>query len=310
MLKTKYLMLFFLIIIYNCAGFRKTANISDTAGLYKVIFHRGVQNNEDCYVELFENDKKILFKETEKFTCINIWKQHKKIVLLSNLNRPNTTHLLVIAFNGNHIIKRSLTAEILQNYTEYGITVDSNFIRWYNEKKPEIKINEINDTFRVSIKTPNNKFIAFYETKDTTKRKGIAGIGYGKNFKGQNVDSMVNKFFNSDDNITYTGDLKAGSLKGVRSKQSIMKRIMKILAAIRYDYNKRLREIPGLKGKIVLKFRIIPTGDVISCKIVEATLFDEQFQKKVQDHILKCKFECIDTLRDTTEVVYPFIFSQ
>lgn len=309
MFKTKCLTVSILIIFINCVGSFKTVEFSASTGPYKVVFHN-VPNEEDCFIELFQDGKKILYKVIENYSYVNIIEKSKKIVLLSNINKPNKTQILVITFNGGEVLKKTLNPEILQNYSKYGINIDSNTVLWYNDKNPNVNISESSDTFKVLINTPNNKIITYYNTRDTTKRRGIAGIGYGRNQQRQNPDSMLNEIFHVEDSVTYLGAFKSGTLTGLRSKKNIMKSIMTILAPIRYDYNKLLRERPGIKGKIVLKFKIIASGDVVSCKTVEKTLFDDIFEKKVEDHIKNCKFEQFDSTQDTTEVVYPFVFMQ
>jgi len=85
---------------------------------------------------------------------------------------------------------------------------------------------------------------------------------------------------------------------------------MQNLAALRYAYNKRLREKPGLKGKITVKFAIDEFGKVIFCEVLESTMGDSELEATVVDKIKRWVFEKIDKPGDVTEVVYPFVFSQ
>jgi TonB family protein len=85
---------------------------------------------------------------------------------------------------------------------------------------------------------------------------------------------------------------------------------MQNLAALRYAYNKRLREKPGLKGKITCKFAIDEFGKVIFCEALESTMADPGLEAEVVDKIKRWVFEKIDKPGDVTEVVYPFVFSQ
>jgi TonB family protein len=85
---------------------------------------------------------------------------------------------------------------------------------------------------------------------------------------------------------------------------------MQNLAALRYAYNKRLREKPGLKGKITVKFAIDEFGKVIFCQVVESTMADAELESTVTSKIRRWVFEKIDKPGDVTEVVYPFVFSQ
>jgi TonB family protein len=89
-----------------------------------------------------------------------------------------------------------------------------------------------------------------------------------------------------------------------------MRVVMQNLAALRYAYNKRLREKPGLNGKVTVKFAIDEFGKVIFCEAVESTIGDPVFEEVVVSKIKRWVFEKIDKPGDVTEVIYPFVFSQ
>ncbi|MBN1758644.1 MAG: TonB family protein [Chitinispirillaceae bacterium] len=160
-------------------------------------------------------------------------------------------------------------------------------------------------------------------------RKGVAGIGYGagygSGFGGSGsggIDDLIGGLMGGDGggglNLKKRGSLKisapqftkGGALTGGRSKASIMRVVMQNLAALRYAYNKRLREKPGLKGKITVKFAIDEFGKVIFCQVVESTMGDSELETTVVGKIRHWVFEKIDKPGDVTEVVYPFVFSQ
>lgn len=160
-------------------------------------------------------------------------------------------------------------------------------------------------------------------------RKGAAGIGYGagygSGFGGSGaggIDDLIGGLMGGDGGgglelkkrgslkISAPDFLKGGSLTGGRSKASIMRVVMQNLAALRYAYNKRLREKPGLKGKITVKFAIDEFGKVIFCQVVESTMSDPELESTVAEKIKRWVFEKIDKPGDVTEVIYPFVFSQ
>lgn len=160
-----------------------------------------------------------------------------------------------------------------------------------------------------------------------TGRKGVAGIGYGagygSGFGGGSggVDDLLGSLMGGDGgnlNLKKRGELKVsapnfvkgGALTGGRSKSSIMRVVMQNLAALRYAYNKRLREKPGLKGKVTVKFAIDEFGKVIFCQVVNSTMGDATFETLVVSRVKRWVFEKIDKPGDVTEVVYPFVFSQ
>jgi TonB family protein len=85
---------------------------------------------------------------------------------------------------------------------------------------------------------------------------------------------------------------------------------MQNLAALRYAYDRRLREKPDLSGKIVVKFAIKEFGEVIFAQVVESTMGDPELERTVVDRVKSWNFDKIDKPGDVTEVVYPFVFSQ
>jgi TonB family protein len=104
--------------------------------------------------------------------------------------------------------------------------------------------------------------------------------------------------------------LKGGALTGGRSRASIQRVVMQNMAALRYAYNKRLRDKPGLAGRIVVKFAINEFGKVISTQVVESTMADYELETTVVSRVKNWDFEKIDKPGDVTEVTYPFVFSQ
>jgi len=104
--------------------------------------------------------------------------------------------------------------------------------------------------------------------------------------------------------------LKDGSVKGSRSRESIQNVISQNTAALRYAYNKRVREKPDLSGKITIKFTINEFGKVISTQIVESTMSDSELETTVVSRLKSWDFEKIGKSGDMTEVIYPFDFSR
>jgi TonB family protein len=161
-------------------------------------------------------------------------------------------------------------------------------------------------------------------------RRGVAGIGYGAGYGSgfgggaTGVDDLISGLMGGEGssgldlglkkrgtlNVAAPTFTKGGALTGGRSRESIMRVVMQNLAALRYAYNKRLREKPGLKGKITVKFAIDEFGKVIFCNVIESTMDDPDLEATVADKIKRWVFEKIDKPGDVTEVVYPFVFTQ
>ncbi len=96
---------------------------------------------------------------------------------------------------------------------------------------------------------------------------------------------------------------------GGRNKNSISRVVQQNLVSLRYAYNMRLREKPGLKGKVTIRFAIDEFGRVIFCEVVGSTMYDRDFENSVVSKIKTWVFDKIDMPGDVTEVEYPFVFS-
>jgi TonB family protein len=166
-------------------------------------------------------------------------------------------------------------------------------------------------------------------------RQGEIGMGFGTGygpgggFGGMagpdGVDDLINSLMApvaSDLPITFkTGppahqgpqvELPAlsGKISGDgRKKSEIMRVVMQNITALRYAYNRVLREKPGLKGKVTIRFAIDEFGNVVHCDVVESSLGDKELEATVTGKIMRWKFDKIDKPGDITEVVYPFVFS-
>ena len=163
-------------------------------------------------------------------------------------------------------------------------------------------------------------------------RKGVTGIGYGPGVYGEmsdvgdlGVDNIIASLLPSIGDLKLArpehknGQLKiaepaiipgVGVAVGGRSRASITRVVLQNIMVLRYAYNKRLREKPGLKGKITCKFAIDEFGKIIFCEMTESTMTDPLLEAEVLAKIRTWVFEKIDKPGDVTEVVYPFAFSQ
>jgi len=158
-------------------------------------------------------------------------------------------------------------------------------------------------------------------------RKGVAGIGYGSGYgsgfggSGGGIDDLLGGLMGGGGgslDLKKRGELKmvrpdfekGGALTGGRSRASIQRVVMQNMAALRHAYNRRLRDKPGMSGKITVKFAIDEFGKVIFAQVVESTMGDAELEKVVVDRVRSWNFDKIDKPGDVTEVTYPFVFSQ
>jgi TonB family protein len=101
----------------------------------------------------------------------------------------------------------------------------------------------------------------------------------------------------------------SGDVIGGRSRSEIMRVVVQNIGALRYAYNRYLREKSGIKGKITVKFAIDEFGNVVDCEVVSSSIGYEELESAVKAKIMRWKFDKIDKPGDITEVVYPFVFS-
>ena len=157
-------------------------------------------------------------------------------------------------------------------------------------------------------------------------RKDERGIGFGPGFGGGfgpgsgDVDGYLDNLMVPESDalvlkkhmpvkrglLIQTG---TGITTGGRSRSSIARVVQQNMAALRYAYNRRLREKPGLNGNIRVRFAIDEFGKVIFCDVIGSTMDDATFKKLIAAKIKLWVFEKIDKPGDVTEVIYPFVFS-
>lgn len=161
-------------------------------------------------------------------------------------------------------------------------------------------------------------------------RKGLAGVGFGKGYGSGfgtgfgsgsgGIDDLMGGLFGSGSesiSLKKRGQLKveapktvsSGPMSGGRSQENIMRVVMQHIAGLRYAYNKRLKEKPGLSGKITARFSINARGDVVDCKVVNSSMGDGQLEHEIISQILRWKFDPVEK-EGIAVVEYPFAFSQ
>ena len=109
----------------------------------------------------------------------------------------------------------------------------------------------------------------------------------------------------------------AGQYKDMRDSTSAAKgrsaqKIMEVVKAntpnrLKPLYNNFLRVNPSFEGKVTVKFKILPDGNVETGEIVGATTNFPEFEKAVLNDILRWKFDAGDYTNCT--VTIPFTFT-
>ena len=103
-------------------------------------------------------------------------------------------------------------------------------------------------------------------------------------------------------------DIDMKSQSGSRSAADIMKVVRQRTPGLRHIYNKFLKEKPGFKGKVVLKFTIAPGGEVISISVASSTTGYGEFDAAIKSAVGNWTFSKVKS--GNTTVTIPFTFSE
>ena len=96
--------------------------------------------------------------------------------------------------------------------------------------------------------------------------------------------------------------------KGSRSVAAINRVVTRQQSRLKKVYESMLKRDPNLKGKLKVKFTIMPDGSVTSVSVVESTTNNATFNKRILSYIKRWKFPPISG-GGPVEVIYPFVFS-
>jgi TonB family protein len=95
---------------------------------------------------------------------------------------------------------------------------------------------------------------------------------------------------------------------GFRSESDIMKVVRQRTPGLRHLYNKFLKKREGFAGRIVLKLRIAPGGEVTFISIVSSTTGYGEFDASIKNAVSNWMFNKVDF--GSTTVKIPFTFSE
>jgi TonB family protein len=126
-----------------------------------------------------------------------------------------------------------------------------------------------------------------------------------------NADSVLSAMFKSTsvDSVSKAKYIKDGAIKGALPKAEIMKVVMANIESIRYFYKKRWEDNPELQGRISMYFTILPSGAVTNCLVLQSTVNDSLLEYQIRNRMKRWKFPPSADIKDTTWVIYPFVFS-
>lgn len=130
------------------------------------------------------------------------------------------------------------------------------------------------------------------ELENRVRRSGHAGIG----IVGEIQTSVM---FGGDGSST-------GEPIPPWIRDMIRKKVREYLPELEAAYSAAIRRNPGLKGKMLVRFRIDPSGNVRHAESVEFAARDSAFVTSILEKVGRWTFD--PTAGRTVEVLYPFVF--
>jgi len=128
-----------------------------------------------------------------------------------------------------------------------------------------------------------------------------SGFGRGPgNLKGHSAGTAAPSFADRIGDGKAEASRSGAGGKAARSREEIEIVFDRNKTAIYALYNRALRELPELQGKVVVQLTIAPSGVVTDCRIVSSELNDAELEKKLVARIRMFRFEDRDVETMTT----------
>jgi TonB family protein len=80
-----------------------------------------------------------------------------------------------------------------------------------------------------------------------------------------------------------------------------------LIGSLRQAYNLQLRRKFPFEGRVLIRFTIMPTGQVVNPAIVQTSTQRPDFDDMVRSRVCDLKFDPVKTLGEIS-IVYPFEF--
>jgi len=110
-------------------------------------------------------------------------------------------------------------------------------------------------------------------------------------------------------NVFAQSQAEQTSPSGGRARADIMRVVRQNMPSLQFAYNQRLRDIPDLRGEVIVRWSIDEFGNVVNAQLQSSTVGDETLAQTIVSRIMSWKFGRVNIPGDITEVSYPFIFS-
>ena len=101
----------------------------------------------------------------------------------------------------------------------------------------------------------------------------------------------------------------SSDLKAMRSQDEIMSVLNANMHNFVNIYNNHLKAKHGFGGKVMLKFTIAPSGEILSISIMSSTTNFPKFDEAIKNAVAECKFKSSENYSETTTTI-PFNFDE
>jgi TonB family protein len=96
----------------------------------------------------------------------------------------------------------------------------------------------------------------------------------------------------TDASPTDMGGASDGGVRGTLDKEIIRRVIGKVqnIGGVRFCYDRGLAQKPELQGRVIVRFTIAPSGEVIDSVVASSTLGDPSTEQCIADKVLSFEF--------------------
>src|SRR6187402_3452614 len=121
-----------------------------------------------------------------------------------------------------------------------------------------------------------------------------AGFGSGAGAIGTHTSTQVQHGTGLDPNAGGRVQRTGTSGKNSRAREEVEIVFDRNKGALYALYGRALRDKPELQGKLVLEFKIEPSGEISACRVVSSELNDPELEKKIVARVRLIRFKPAD----------------
>ena len=145
--------------------------------------------------------------------------------------------------------------------------------------------------------------------------KKLVGMKKSKEFK-KNIDKLLEEAAGSSkaESTRPSGKVLIPSwaddikVRGSRSAEDVLEIMRQRKPGLRHIYNKFLKKNPKFEGRVVLRFEIAPSGEVVRTAVAYSSTGYEEFDNAVRDHVGQMTFGEVES--GSAKVTIPLTFYQ